>query len=124
MPRAPLFYNAGPLTFSNAQSLRRQMTIAEKVLWKMLRGNKVRGLYFRRQHPIDCFIADFYCHKAKLVVEVDGTVHDSLEAKEYDENRTAFMEKLGLKVLRFSNGDVLRNPNLVISEIEKCLEST
>lgn len=122
MSNAPLFYNAAPITFDRAHSLRREMTVAEKILWQMLRRNKINGFYFRRQHPIDIFIADFYCHKAKLVIEVDGHTHETPEEKEYDENRTVFMRKLGLTVLKFSNGYVIRNPDLVIKQIREYLD--
>ena len=97
------------------------MTSAEKLMWQILRRNSVKGFYFRRQHPIGRYIADFYCHKVKLVVELDGDVHDSADQKEHDANRDAIMEKFGLTVLRFSNDDIFKNAEFVVNEIENFL---
>ncbi len=77
-----LTYGASALIFARANELKRSMTEVEKILWKELRNRKLNGHKFRRQHPIGQFIADFYCHEAKLVVEVDGEVHDAIEAQE------------------------------------------
>jgi very-short-patch-repair endonuclease len=119
--RAPLFYNALPETFGKARALRRELTAAEKLLWKAIRRNLLEGFYFRRQHPVGPFIADFYCHKGKLVVEVDGETHQSPAEIVYDEDRSAYMLKHGLKVIRFSNADVLCNLDMVLEEITKSL---
>ena len=74
--------------FSNAMELRRTMTEAEIILWNELRNKKLNGYKFRRQHPIKNYVADFYCHEARLVVEVDGEIHKDESTKEYDEKRT------------------------------------
>lgn len=74
-----LTWAAKPDIFSKAKELRKSMTIAEKILWKHLRNNKLNGLKFRRQHPLDIFIADFYCHPKRLIIELDGGIHDTLE---------------------------------------------
>jgi very-short-patch-repair endonuclease len=70
-----MYYGATPETFEKAKVLRDTLTKAEKLLWNNLKGKKLMGFRFRRQHPIDIFIADFYCHELKLVIEVDGEIH-------------------------------------------------
>ena len=77
------------MTFARAKELRKNMTPAEKVLWQRLRNYKVDGFYFRRQHPIKFFIADFYCAKADLIIEIDGGIHNNPDVCEHDVNRTA-----------------------------------
>jgi very-short-patch-repair endonuclease len=88
-----------------AKELRREMTPAEKILWEELRANKL-GVHFRRQQVIEGFIVDFYCHKAALVVEVDGDIHDL--QKEEDERREKVLSALGLRIVRFGNDEVVR----------------
>ena len=90
-----------------ARQMRHAPTPAENALWQRLRRKGVGEVGFRRQHPIDRFIVDFYCHKALLVVEVDGSIHDY--TVEEDAIRQEFLESLGLRVIRFSNADVLQN---------------
>ena len=89
---------------------------AEKLLWQELRNKKLNGLKFRRQHPIDKWIADFYCHEKKLVIELDGEVHNDFEAKERDGGGTYELEQLGITVVRFTNDEIINN-------IEKALET-
>lgn len=107
--------------FNTARSLRKNETEAEKVLWSVLRGGKLGGHKFRRQHPVNHWIADFYCHKAKLVIEVDGPVHDLKLQRESDDGRTFELEQLGVKVIRFRNEKVLNDLNGVLDEIRKHL---
>jgi len=102
-----------------AKSMRRKMTPAEKKLWQCVRGNQVMGFHFRRQQVIHGFIADFYCHQAGLVVEVDGDGHDV----EYDADRDRVMKDLGMHVLRFRNEQVLQNIQGVLEEIRGYLRS-
>jgi very-short-patch-repair endonuclease len=90
-----------------AKELRAGMTRAEAVLWERVRRNGLHGLHFRRQQLIDGFIADFYCHAARLVVEIDGEVHD--ERQGYDTERTELFQARGLAILRFTNEEVFRN---------------
>ena len=87
--------------------MRREPTEPERRLWQKLRRKQLDGYKFRRQHPIGRFIVDFYCHEAKLVVEVDGDSHAFQEA--YDAARTAWLEAQGLRVLRFDNQTVMKN---------------
>ena len=92
------------------------MTPHERKLWYMFLKNY--PFRFQRQKTIDHFIVDFYCHKAKLVIEIDGSQHYSEEGKAYDEERTAALESYGLKVLRFSNTDIDRNFSGVCEAID------
>ncbi len=114
-----MFYNAKPHIFEKAKALRNNMTNSELILWEKLKGKQILGLRFRPQHPIDIFIADFYCHPIKLVIEVDGGIHKSREQKEYDIGREAELENWGLKVIRFTNEEIESDSNKVIKEIEQ-----
>jgi len=93
------------------------MTDAEKALWWKLRGKQQKGALFYRQKPIGRCIVDFYCAKAHLVIELDGGQHYTEEGKEKDERRDGYMESLGLRVLRFSDREVLTNPSGVLEKI-------
>ena len=93
-----MFYDVRPEIFQRAKSLRKNMTGPEKLLWENLR-NKQLGVRFKPHYPTGRFIVDFYCHQAKLVVEIDGEIHDG--QKEYDIGRTGEMEECGIRVLRF-----------------------
>jgi very-short-patch-repair endonuclease len=112
-----LFYGAKPDIFKKASTLKHEMTNAEKFLWKYLRNRKLNGLKFRRQHPLDIFIADFYCHEKKLIIEVDGGIHDDMDQKEYDEGRSYELNEKGYKILRFKNDEILNNIENVVQSI-------
>ena len=99
-----------------AKSMRRTMTQPERTLWFMLRRNAL-GHHFRRQHPIGPYILDFYCAPLKLCIEVDGPVHD--EQEERDTRRTVWLAKEGVRILRFSAGDVARRPAAVMAAIAR-----
>ena len=103
-----MFYGAHPLIFQKAEQLRNNMTFAEEILWNYLKTNNW-GLKFRRQHPIANYVADFNCHSKKLIVELDGTIHDVEDVKRNDEIRQSALEALGLKVVRLQNQEVLTN---------------
>src|ERR1700722_1314261 len=90
-----------------ARALRRDMTDAERKLWRVLRQRQVNGLKFRHQVPLGCYIADFVCHEARLIVEIDGGQHDP--ALRHEAERTAFLQDEGYRVLRFWNNEVLSN---------------
>ncbi|MBS2212007.1 endonuclease domain-containing protein [Carboxylicivirga mesophila] len=116
-----MFYGAKPNTFEKAKMLRKNMTIPEKILWEYLRNKKIFNLRFRAQHPIDIFIADFYCHQLKLIIEIDGKTHLSKKEQEYDIDRTAEFQHYGITVIRFTNEQVLGEIHNVIRVIEeKC----
>ena len=118
-----MFYGAKPRLFERAKVLRENMTDAENLLWQKLQKKKIMGLRFKAKHPIDIFIVDFYCHKLKLVIEVDGKIHDLTDNKEYDKGRIVEMENYGIKFIRFSNQQIIENIHKVIQEIIKiCVE--
>jgi very-short-patch-repair endonuclease len=110
-------------TFEKAHALRQNMTEAEKILWNELKNRKFMGLKFRRQHPIHRYIGDFYCHEKKLIIEVDGGIHDQEEINEHDLNRTAELDRLGISVIRFKNEQVFNQLDQVLHEIGKQIES-
>jgi very-short-patch-repair endonuclease len=114
-----MFYNAKPIIFERAKVMRENMTQAEKVVWELLKEKKMVGLRFKPQHPIDIFIADFYCHALKLVIEIDGENHKSKDQKEYDIGREAELEHWGIKVIRFTNEEVKKGIEHVKKEIEQ-----
>ena len=107
-------YNSKLVT--RAKELRKNMTTAEKKLWV----NYLRKFQYRvlRQRPIDNFIVDFYCPKLQLVIEVDGEGHFSEGGKQYDSERTRILEGYGLRVIRFTNDEVLQNLEGVCQVIE------
>jgi very-short-patch-repair endonuclease len=113
-----LNFGATPEIISKAKELRRKMTGVENILWDRLRNRRLTDFKFRRQHPIWIFIADFYCHEAKLVVELDGDIHKNPEVKERDENRNYEIERFGIKVLRFANEEVENDLEKVLGMIE------
>jgi len=94
-----MFVGAKPKLFSYARDMRKDPTEEEKILWGQLRKMRNEGYIFRRQHPIDLFIADFYCHKLKLVIEVDGEIHDQTENQEYDDGRSGELDRYGITVI-------------------------
>ncbi len=95
--------------------MRRIPTEAEDKLWQYLRNRQLAGLKFRRQHSIERFIVDFYCAEAKLIIEVDGPVHDY--SKEEDTIRQEFLESQGFRVMRFTNDQVFNSPDDVLKQI-------
>ena len=119
-----MFYSSNAKTFQYAHKLRRQMTDAEKSLWKHLCRNQLDGYRFKRQHPIINYIADFYCHKAKLIIEVDGKIHEQNEQIIHDRERTTKIETLGCRVMRFTNTEVMNQIEYVIMSIRKELPTS
>ena len=109
-------------SFSKAQLLRRNETKAEKLLWEKLRNNQLEGLKFRRQHPVNIYIADFYCHKFKLIIELDGDYHNQEEQKQKDEVRTEVLRLNDLKIIRFKNEEVEQDINQVLITIKNKIE--
>ena len=93
------------------------LKLLEKVLWNGLKTKKLNGYKFRRQHPIQKYIADFYCHELKLIIEVDGGYHNKKEQKDYDKIRSETLNFQDIKILRFSNEEVLMNTQHVLYKI-------
>jgi very-short-patch-repair endonuclease len=116
-----MFKGAPPSSFSKAKSLRARMTEAEIVLWDILKNNQFEGLKFRRQHPVNIYIIDFYCHQLKLVIEIDGGYHLKGEQRIKDIERIKILEFQGLKVIRFTNDEVLSNLNNVLEKMRKVI---
>ena len=114
----PMYFGAKPSIFKLARELRKDETEAEKRLWIRLSRNQIRGLQFRRQHPLNIFIADFYCPKIKLVVELDGSIHEISEYEEHDIGRSEILNDFGITVIRFTNDQVLNDLDGTIDQID------
>ncbi|HAD81529.1 MAG: hypothetical protein A2509_01225 [Candidatus Edwardsbacteria bacterium RIFOXYD12_FULL_50_11] len=97
--------------------LRNNSTRAEIILWRFLKKKQLNGLKFRRQHSIGGFIVDFYCPEKRLAIELDGDVHEEKKQATYDKARQKTIEALGIKVLRFTNEDVIQNVEDVLKAI-------
>lgn len=119
-----MFYSASNLIFENARILRGNQTEAETVLWNILKDYKLKGFKFRRQHAIANYIADFYCHKASLVIEIDGEYHNTNEQIEKDKYRTDYFNEIGLKEIRFTNNQILCDIGNVLNEINNFIGLT
>jgi acetylglutamate kinase len=120
-PPSNMYYGASHIIFQRAEELRSRMTAAEELLWKHLHINEWK-LKFRRQHPIAVYVADFYCHALKLVIELDGGVHDEVDVKKLDRSREADLKLLGLTVVRFRNEEVFKNIDEVLEAIKKTID--
>ncbi len=116
--RKNMFYGAHPLVFEMAKGLRRNMTDAETILWDFL-ITRPYGFKFRRQHPIGIYIADFYCHRLHLVIEVDGSIHDLERVRKNDKSRQQPIKDCGRAIWRFRNEEVLGNKESVIRKIQE-----
>ncbi|MCA1746280.1 MAG: endonuclease domain-containing protein [Bacteroidales bacterium] len=110
-----------PPVLLRSRELRHPQTPAEATLWRHLRSRN-HSYKFRRQHPLDRFIVDFYCAEAKLCIEIDGSSHFEAEQEEYDKERTEFLESRGFQVIRFTNNDVRYNINAVVDEVVRVVE--
>ena len=108
--------------FQIAERLRRDMTATEKIIWDRVCKNQI-GVRIRRQHPVWKFIADFYCHEVKLIIEIDGGIHLRPENKEYDISRDTILKEFQIEILRFTNDDVINGPELVIEKIKRAIET-
>ena len=123
MNKESMFYGAAPILFQLAKELRLNETEAENYLWKFLSRSQFKGYRFKRQHPILYFVADFYCHKTKTVIEVDGGYHRLPEQYEYDVNRNYELSELGIQVIRFTNEEVLFDIENVLKKIEEKIDN-
>src|SRR5690242_16726641 len=101
-----MFYGANAVLFARAKELRNNMTLAEMLLWRFLKTNPL-GYKFRRQHPMSEYVADFFCHKLNLVIEVDGPIHDASEVSARDIEKEKFFNSCNLKILRFTNNEII-----------------
>ncbi|WP_217183930.1 endonuclease domain-containing protein [Caldithrix abyssi] len=118
------------LALQTARHLRKNQTDAEKIFWQHVRNKNFKGLKFRRQKPVfyeynqrqKFFICDFICPKAKLIIEIDGGIHE--KQKEYDKHRKEIIQLKQFKILRFKNEEILNNIDEVFNKIEECLFKT
>lgn len=106
--------------YQRARELRNNSTVAEDILWGYLK-TKPHGYKFRRQHPYAIYILDFYCHSLKLVIEVDGNIHNEIEVKNNDVIRQKHLEQDGLNVERFTNDEILNKLETVIKRLEEII---
>jgi very-short-patch-repair endonuclease len=104
-------------TLEVAKYMRTIQTPQEKILWECLRGNRLDGLHFRRQQVIDNFIVDFYCHRAGLVIELDGSVHDDPVQHEYDRERDQAIAQRGLRIMRIWDSEIENDLEAVLERI-------
>jgi len=117
-----MFEGASFLLFEKAKDLRKRMTKAEEILWMHLKKG-ISGYKFRRQHPIATYIADFFCYQLKLMVEVDGSVHNISEIISNDITRQTDLEKLGSTVIRFTNVEIFEQVDVVLNKISESVNN-
>jgi very-short-patch-repair endonuclease len=113
-----MYFNASRELIVSAKRLRINMTPCEKLLWKKRRMEQVMGFRFRRQHPVWIYIPDFYCIELMLIIEVDGGIHKFHGLPEKDANRTAELNRLGIKVIRFTNEEIKNDVDKVVERIK------
>jgi very-short-patch-repair endonuclease len=117
-----MWKDASGIVFSNAKKLRENPTQAEEAMWLSLNNNQLDGYKFRRQHPLLNYVADFYCHQLKLVIEIDGEYHQTVEQKKLDNERTENIEFQGLKLIRFTNEEVISDIFAVLNKIKEFIK--
>lgn len=120
--KLPMHQGARASVLQNAEKNRLNNTPAEKVLWEAIRLKKLDGFRFRNQHAIGSFIVDFHCHEAKLAIEVDGDYHQAPTQAAMDEERTYLLEASGVKVIRFTNEEVMNDLDAVLESIRANLK--
>ncbi len=116
--KKPMHYQAHDYLFSKAKEMRDSPTPAEKKLWEYLKRKRMGGFKFRRQHPVGRYIVDFYCHAQKLVIEIDGDYHNVKLQEWEDTERSKNLEEWGLRIIRFSNQEVLDQIEQVLAKIK------
>ena len=113
-------FNNLPQLRTFRKELRSSLTPAEAKLWSMIKGSKLQGRKFRRQHSFSGYILDFYCSSEKLAIELDGDVHFTENAQQYDYERKLLLQYFGIKVIRFDNKYVFEEPDWVLDQIQSC----
>ncbi len=116
-----MHYGAPMEIFQIAERLRRDMTATEKIIWDRVCKNQL-GVRIRRQHPVWKFIADFYCHEVRLVIEIDGGIHLRSENKEYDISRDIILKDFKIEILRFTNDEVIDETDHGLEKIKRTIE--
>jgi type I restriction enzyme, R subunit len=120
-------YRGGLITttlLERVRELRKNQTSAEVVFWELVRSKRFLGLKFRRQHQIGYYITDFYCHEHRLIIELDGGIHNTPKQQEHDRKRTLYLESVGNTVLRFPNRSIFKEPEMVLESIANYIDST
>lgn len=112
-----MFHGASPHLFKYAKEHRHDPTSAEAILWESLKNKQLFGYKFRREHPVGCYIIDFYCLQKRLAIEIDGGYHFTLEQQIYDAHRTYEINRMGLHEIRFNNNEVFNNLQCVLDKI-------
>jgi very-short-patch-repair endonuclease len=110
-----------PDVIAAARRLRQQPTLAERILWKELSNRQLNGLKFRFQHPVSSFIADFYCPEHRLIIELDGAIHN--QQTDYDQAHTEKLQQLSYRILRFRNPEITQNLAEVLQKILSATQS-
>lgn len=105
-----------------ARNLRQNQTPQEQKLWSILRNRQLCNLKFKRQYPIGNYIVDFVCKERKIIIEVDGGQHNSIDIIAYDEERTKYLKSLGFKVIRFWNNEIDDNMEGIYAKLKELLE--
>ena len=101
------------------RTLRKKQTYAEKIIWQQLRNRQLLGIKFRRQYSVDHFVIDFYAPELKLAIELDGSIHELADQREYDKARQEYLENFGIIFIRITNKELLGNPNKAFEKIEE-----
>jgi very-short-patch-repair endonuclease len=123
-PKVSMHHGAKPSTFGNAKYLRYvAATKQETILWDRLKNKQVLNQKFRRQHPLASYVLDFYCDYCKISIEIDGDHHDEKAQKEYDANRSEYLNSVGIFELRFNNKNIDNDLEWVMEEIKKLILS-
>ena len=116
--RKTMHLYASPRIFGNAKNLRRNLTPTEELLWTYLRNRQIENVKFRKQHPMSRYVADFYAHEVKMVIELDGKHHENPDQLFYDMDRTEVLAFYGISILRFKNEQVLHSIKEILEEIK------
>ena len=116
---AKMHLSAKASTFRNAKKMRAKMTPAEELLWAAIKNKQLDGLKFRRQHPISRYVLDFFCARAKLGIELDDKYHEEKSQKLYDADRTDNLKLSNIKIIRFTNQEVLTQLDQVLESIKE-----
>ena len=112
-----MFFGASNIIFEKAKQLRNNVTNTEMIIWGKLK-EYFPAYKFRRQHPISIYVADIYCHSLKLIIEIDGSIHNEIETKLHDAERQMNLEMMGLSVIRFTNEEIRNNIPEVITTLQ------
>ena len=110
-----------PASIQNARNFRKHPTASEKLLWHALRDRQIAGAKFRRQHPVNQFVLDFFCREKLIAIEIDGGIHAKTEIVNHDLERTEYLMLQGITVLRFTTDEVMHSLDVVLLEIRKAL---